>query len=138
MLDIARRVWRSPMRRCLLIGTIVLAAAGFEACTVWAQSPLIKNPSAVAFLCPDHGADDQHEIDIVRVSDGVVMQTLLGGDPPLSPAGEVVIVVNVMPVSFGSYRFVVRAVAGAVKSDSSVPSDIWERAPGRPTSVRPQ
>ena len=104
--------------------------------TGFAQTP-IKNPSAVAFLCPDHATDDQHEIDIVRVSDGVVIQTILGGDPPLV-AGEVVIPVNVMPVAFGQYRFVARAVAGIIKSNNSVPSDVWERAPGPPTGVVPR
>jgi hypothetical protein len=30
---------------------------------------------------------------------------------------------------------VVRAVVGALKSDNSAPSDIWERVPETPTSV---
>jgi hypothetical protein len=95
---------------------------------------VIKNPSALAFLCPDHAGDDQHEIDIVRVSDGVVVQTLLGGDPP-EVGGEVVVPVNVQPVAFGRYTFRARAVAGLIKSDNSVPSAEWERAPGPPSRL---
>ena len=102
----------------------------------YAQTP-VKNPSGVAFLCPDHATDDQHEVDIVREADGVVVATLLGGDPPLV-GSEVVIPVNVQPVAFGQYRFVVRAVAGLIKSNNSLSSEVWERAPGRPTNVRPQ
>lgn len=101
------------------------------------QTP-VRNPSGIAFLCPDHDRDDQHEVDIVRESDGVVVQTLLVGDPEALPGAEVVVSVNVQPIALGSYRFVVRAVAGAVKSDNSVPSDIWERAPGAPSKPEPR
>lgn len=118
------------MRAVCSIVVLVLVLNTF----VYAQ-PLVKNPSAVAFNCPDHASDDQHELDIIRVSDGVVVQTLLGGDPPLNAAGEVEITVNVQPVSFGQYRFVARAVAGALKSNDSLPSAVWERAPGPPSNV---
>ena len=33
------------------------------------------------------------------------------------------------------YRFVARAVAGAIKSDNSAPSAEWERAPGPPSRL---
>lgn len=101
-----------------------------------AQTP-VKNPSALAFQCPDHDRDDQHEIDLVRVSDGAVIQTILGGDPPLDN-GEVVIAVNIQPVAFGQYRFVVRAVAGGFSSPSSLPSAVWERVPGQPSPPEPR
>lgn len=103
----------------------------------WAQTP-IKNPSGVIFACLDHALDDQHEVDIVRQSDGVVVQTLLVGDPPANAVGDVVVSVNVQPVAFGQYVFRVRAVAGTLKSDTSDPSPVWERAPGKPTDVRVQ
>lgn len=100
----------------------------------------IKNPSGLAFTCPDHSLDDNHEIDIVRESDGTVVQTLLVGDPSTDPTtGEVIVTVNVMPVTFGRYRFIVRSVASGVRSDNSTPSDIWERAPqstGKPRIVQ--
>lgn len=100
-----------------------------------AQTP-IKNPSGLTFTCPDHALDDQHEIDIVRQADGVVVQTLLVGDPPADISGDVQVSVNVQPIAFGLYVFKVRAVAGTSKSDTSNPSPVWERAPGKPTNVR--
>lgn len=96
---------------------------------------VVKNPRGLAFLCPDHALDDQHEIDIVRESDGAVIQTLLGGDPPLNAQGEAEFTVNVQPVAFGQYRFVARAVAGLFESESSDPSALWERVPGKPSGL---
>ena len=49
---------------------------------VFAQTPAVKNPSALTFACPDHAQDTGHEIDIVRAADGVIIQTIQGGDPP--------------------------------------------------------
>ena len=95
---------------------------------------VIKNPSGLAFQCPDHALDDAHEIAIVRESDGVTIQTIAAGDPPLVE-GEVVAAINVQPVAFGQYRFRVRAIAGGVASDWSELSDVWERAPGRPSGL---
>jgi len=114
---------------CGLTGLLLLAGS----VSVRAQGPP-KNPRQIAFFCPDHDRDDQHEVDIVRVSDGVVIQTLLVGDPPLTGT-EVVVDVNVAPVAYGQYRFVVRAVAGALRSNDSNPSEVWERTPGRPSSL---
>lgn len=102
------------------------------------QAVPIKNPSGIAFTCPDHDRDDQHELDIVKESDGSLLQTLLLGDPPASATGEVVGSINVQPIAFGQYRFVLRAVAGALKSENSLPSDIWERVPGRPSMPIPR
>lgn len=97
-----------------------------------AQTP-IRNPSAISFTCPDHGSDDQHEADIVAVSDGKVVATLLLGDPAPSITGIVIAPLNVQPVAFGQYRVVLRAVVGAQKSANSEPSDIFERVPGSPS-----
>lgn len=122
------------MKKWLFLTFVVSGIVTFFTLAALSQV-VIKNPSAVAFICPDHLTDDQHEIDIVRVSDGTIVQTLLGGDPALNMDGEVVIPVNVQPVGFGLYRFIARAVAGGVRSDNSAPSPIWERAPGKPTGV---
>src|SRR3989337_1066418 len=92
------------------MGVMVLLSA----VSLSAQGPP-KNPSQIAFFCPDHDRDDQHEIDVVRVSDGVVIATLLGGDPPL-PGTEGV-------------------VAGPLRSANSDPSEVWERVPGRPSGI---
>lgn len=100
-----------------------------------AAQTVVNNPRGLAFTCPDHDGDDQHEIDIVRESDGRVVQTLLSGDPPLNAAGEVEVVINVQPVAFGRYYFIVRAVAGTLRSDNSDPSQVWQRVPGRPSGL---
>lgn len=101
-----------------------------------AAGPMKKNPRQVGFKCPDHAVDDQHEVDIVDASTGVVTQTILIGDPPADPVtGEVVGNVNVQPVKFGTYYFVVRVVAQGLKSDNSLPSEQWQRAPGQATDV---
>lgn len=92
---------------------------------------MVKNPSAVTFTCPDHDQDTAHEIDIVD-SNGVVVQTIIGGDPAPNADGSVTIPINVQPIKFGTYTFIVRATAGGVKSPDSPPSDPWERAPGAP------
>src|SRR5688572_21878486 len=127
---ISERSSRSGWRLGLIGSSVfVLCVIGASA-----QSP-VKNPSLIAFQCPDHDRDDAHEIDIVRASDGAVIQTLAGGDPPLTAQGEVEVAVNVQPVGFGQYRFVVRAVAGGLKSENSLPSAIWERGPGKPTNL---
>jgi hypothetical protein len=96
------------------------------------QVPAVVNPARLSFTCPDHDQDNQHEIDIINVSTGAVESTILGGDPAANAAGEVVIVLNIQPIKFGEKRFVVRAVAGTEKSESSAPSDVWRRSPGTP------
>jgi hypothetical protein len=102
--------------------------------SVWGQT-VVRNPRSVTFTCPDHAQDDNHEIDIVRASDGVVVQTITGGDPPADAEGMVTIALNVQPVAFGTYTVRVRAVAAGIKSDASDSSDVWERAPGKPTGL---
>ena len=118
------------LKLVLVLVVLGLALAG----SAQSQAP-IKNPSGVAFLCVDHALDDSHEVAIVRVSDGVTIQTIAAGDPALTGT-EVVVPINVMPVAFGQYRFRVRALAaGAPASDWSEPSEVWERAIGKPTNV---
>jgi hypothetical protein len=97
-----------------------------------------KNPTEVIFTCADHDRDDQHELDIIRSSDGTVLQTILLGDPPADAAGLITAAINVQPIAFGTYTAVARAVAGGVKSENSDPSNAWERVPGKPGTVRVQ
>jgi len=97
-----------------------------------APPPAKKNPTVLVFACADHDRDDQHEVDIVRDSDGQVIQTLLVGDPPAASNGDVEVNVNVQPVAFGRYHFVARSVAGSLKSNNSTPSEVWERGPVAP------
>lgn len=106
---------------------------------LWALSALAqgvaKNPTAVIFTCPDHATDTGHEVDIVSAS-GTVMQTIAGGDPPADASGDVRITLNVQPIAFGEYFIRIRAIVGAMKSDDSTPSPIWQRVPGRPGGPR--
>ena len=102
-----------------------------------AQTFVFRNPYAVTFVCPDHDLDDQHEVDIIRETDGQLVRTVLIGDPPLT--GSLVIApINIRPEAFGSYRFVVRAVAGTAKSESSEASSVWQRQPSKPLNVEPR
>ncbi len=94
------------------------------------QTAPVKNPTSVTVACPDHAQDTGHEIDIV--SDGVVVQTIQGGDPAASTDGSVTFALNVQPIKFGGYTVVVRATAGTIKSPDSPASDVWERSPGAP------
>ena len=102
-----------------------------------AQVP-IKNPSGLAFTCPDHATDSGHEIAVVRDSDGITVQTFDVGDPALSGA-EVVVKLNIQPIPFGRYRFKARAGGmspeGIIWSDWSDLTEVWERAPGKLTNL---
>lgn len=115
----------------IIVATVVLVIFGSGVAS--AQTPPVKNPSALAFTCPDHATDTGHEVDIINTATGEVIQTLSVGDPPLDANGEVVVAVNVQPVAFGAYRFVARALAGPYKGKDSFPSDAWERVPGGPS-----
>ena len=95
-----------------------------------AQIPPVKNPTGLEFTCPDHATDTGHEVDIIN-SAGTVIQTLSVGDPA-EVAGKVTVKVNVQPITFGTYTFKVRALAGTIKSLDSVASDPWDRVPGQP------
>ncbi len=91
----------------------------------------VRNPTGVMFTCPDHALDDGHEVDIVD-STGVVVQTIQAGDPPADAQGNVSVPINIQPVKFGLYTFVVRAKAGLLMSPNSPPSELWQRSPGAP------
>jgi hypothetical protein len=113
-----------------MIAELVMAVAIHTA-----QAATVKNPRTVEFTCPDHDRDDQHELDIVRTSDGAVIQTLQLGDPAVDGDGLVRASINVQPVSFGEYVVRVRVLAQGVSSDNSADSNVWQRAPGSPGGV---
>jgi hypothetical protein len=95
--------------------------------------PNVKNPTAVSFKCVDHDRDTGHDILIVDNATGTTLQTIAGGDPALDVNGDVTIPLNVQPVAFGTYHIKVRVLAGALSSDLSTPSNVWERVPGAPS-----
>lgn len=93
---------------------------------------MVKNPREVSFdPSPDHDQIQGYELDI-RDADGAVVQTLDLGKGSLV-GGRVVASVNVQPTKFGQYTFAARATAGdEVESDTSDPSEVWQRSPGKP------
>jgi hypothetical protein len=92
----------------------------------------VVNPTFVTVpSCPDHDQDTGHDIDILDTA-GVVTQTIAGGDPGAAANGSVTFAINVQPVKFGAFTFVVRATAAGIKSPNSPASDPWHRAPGAP------
>jgi len=100
------------------------------AVTIQATPPV--NPTVIAFTCPDHAEDSQHEVDVVTEA-GAVLSTILVGDPPVNAAGEVEVTLSIQPIKFGRYTFKVRAVGpGGEKSASSDASEVWVRGPGKP------
>lgn len=97
-----------------------------------AQTVVVRNPTKVMVSsCPDHDLDTGHQVDILD-STGVVVATLDAGDPAAAADGSVTFTISVQPIKFGAYRFVVRAMAGSVRGDDSVASEVWDRAPGAP------
>jgi hypothetical protein len=112
------------------ISTIVALLVSTSA---MAQTAPVKNPTLVVFRCSsDHDLHTGHEMDIVATN-GQVIQTLSLGTATPDAAGDVRLPINVQPIAFGVYTARVRAVAGAAKSFDSDPSNVWERAPGRPS-----
>ena len=112
------------MRYFIIVGLLLCAAPA------WAQN--VKNPTRAIFKCSaDHDMHTGHEIDVINES-GAVLQTLTFGTAAPDANGDVTLAINVQPVSFGAYTAKVRATAGAWKSESSEPSNVWERVPGKP------
>lgn len=133
------KVQRREEFRAIVANVIVwiIVALVLIGAVVFAQTP-IKNPSGLAFTCPDHATDSGHEVAVVRDSDGSIVQTFDIGDPPLVGT-EVVVKLNIQPVAFGRYRFKARASGnspeGIVWSDWSDLTEVWERAPGKLTNL---
>jgi hypothetical protein len=95
---------------------------------------VVKNPTTAEFDCPDHDLDDNHELDIISVvgTNRVVIQTISLGDKPADADGKVRFALNLQPIAFGDYVARARAVAGAIKSDDSADSNLFQRVPGKP------
>lgn len=118
----------------LIIFSVILLIVGLA--TVRSQV-VIKNPTGIEFDSIDHNLATSYEWDIRTEPGNVNVQTLTFSNNPPIPLvnGKVVIKINVQPISFGRYRFVGRTVVNSVKSDDSMSSDVWERAPGAPSSI---
>jgi len=98
---------------------------------VFAQTN-VANPDLLTFNSPDWDKADRHELEIIRTSDNVVVQTLVDNGPYTSQAISVGI--NVMPVAFGEYVFRATACsASPCNGLQSEPSNLWDRVPGKPS-----
>jgi hypothetical protein len=108
----------------------------FVSSNAWAQQPIVKNPDRVQYECLyDHQLHTGHELDIIRVSDNVVIQTLSLGTAPPDANGKITHAINVVPVAPTTYYVRMRSLTGAMRSSDSAPSNTWERVPGEPTRV---
>jgi len=101
-----------------------------------AQVPPVKNPTQLAFTSVDHAASTGYEIDIVTPTAAVLQTLTIAKAATTVLNGEVLVTVNVQPVTFGTYTFVARTLVNTLKSSNSLPSDSWERAPGQPSKPR--
>lgn len=116
------------MKRILTLTALVIALL----IATSAQAQNVKNPTLLTFTSPDWSQVVSHEIEIVRTSDGVVIQTLVDNGPYTSE--DISVSINVMPVAFGEYVIKARACAltpcDGIQSDES---NKWDRAPGKPS-----
>ena len=124
-----RMLMRKLALGAVMVGMILGGSVG-------RSQSVVKNPTGLGFTSPDHSQVETYQVDIVRES-GEFVQTLSFSNSPVIPlvGGEVVLAINVQPIVFGRYQFIARAVGGGVTSDDSLPSAVWERAPGRPTNL---
>jgi len=125
------------MRVCACALVLVLVSAVEVAAQCVQPPPPLRNPSGLCFTSADHANVTAYEIDIVKITDGTVLQTMIVQKSATTMVGtEVRVDVNVQPVAFGTYTFRARAVVATVKSIDSVPSDPWDRAPGQPSKPK--
>lgn len=122
-----------------VLGTM-LACVTFAAPA--AAQTAVKNPSGVEWTCPDHDADTQHELKILRIegANKIIVTTILLGDPVYVDAATKLVRsgLNVQPIAFGDYIATMRVsvpVAGGSPafSEDSVESNTFARVPGAPS-----
>lgn len=120
------------MRRFLRTLVCLLLASAAEAQTV-------QNPTRVRWqVSVDQTSVVRYDVDLIRVSDSVVVQTLNLGKPEPDGTGTAEANINVMPVAFGTYVCVMRACTAAQCSVDSARSNSWDRAPGPPSGLQVQ
>lgn len=94
----------------------------------------VQNPSSISFMCGDHDRDDEHEVAIIDAKTGMVVRTVLLGDPEM--IGSLVIApIDIRSLPFGVYVWTVRVIASGIAAAPSDPSEPWERSPMRATNV---
>lgn len=123
-------------RTWLLAFLLVLAIPSLSAAQTTPQNitAVVFNPSA------DHDTIARYDIEIVKMTDGIVIQTINGGKPAPDANNDIIITLNVQPITFARYVVRVRSVAVVdgqeIRGPQSEPSEVWERAPGAPSKPR--
>lgn len=115
------------MKQFWIVALLLLVAV-----PAFAQVPAVKNPTSVSFTSPDHATLTGYEIDVINTS-GVVVGTILSGKGTQDAAGIVTLTYSIQNLATGTYTMRIRSVAGTAKSDDSLPSDPFVRAPGAPS-----
>jgi hypothetical protein len=112
----------------VLVMTVV---AVFSASPVFAQA--LPNPTGATFTAsPDHAAISSYEIAWFFVGGTDPVSTTDLGKPTPDALNTCTVVINVMPLAFNEYVAKVRAKAGTVASEWSLPSNTFQRVPGKP------
>jgi hypothetical protein len=128
------------MKRPLFIGLLALVL-GLLAAAAFAQS--VPNPRLINFTAsPDHQSITVYEVGwFLSGATSPVGTTDLGKPAPdtvptcSSPVPCVEASINVMPLPFAEYTAKVRARAGTLYSEWSLPSNPFVRVPGSPGGV---
>ena len=112
---------------------MIIAAAMLQATSV------PKNPTLVEFVCPDHGIDDNHEVEIR--AKGAASGTIVKLGDPVARVSDGKVEINVGPLVqalvLGEYEVRVRALkSGSPSSDWSPELVPFERALAQPNSTR--
>lgn len=128
------------MRRVMIVLGIMLlpeAVSAQSICLPLDATPAI-NPRTVRWTqSADHATVTSYHLDIIEATSGAVIATLdlgIGVEDPAAP-GDREETINVQPIAFGEYCVVMRAVAGALESEDSAPSNTFVRRPGAPDMV---
>jgi hypothetical protein len=117
------------MKQVVLIFVILLTFA------VAVSAQTIRNPSVCTFTASvDHAQITSYTIGYFLPGATDPVQTADLGKPTPDATSTITSTLNVMPLTFGAaYIAKVKAVAGAVASDWSTPSNPFDRVPGPPS-----
>lgn len=122
--------WAGIVARVAIAVGVVLLHGGI----VTQAQGTVQNPSSISFMCGDHDRDDEHEVSIIDAKTGMVVRTVLLGDPEM--IGSLVIApIDIRSLPFGVYVWTVRVIASGISAAPSDPSEPWERSPMRATNV---
>lgn len=101
--------------------TVSIVGISLWLCVVSAQAQTVppKNPSEIAFSCPDHAVDTDHEVGFFLAGAAQPVQMQRVGDPLVESDGLVHATINSRPtgLTLGLYEMKVRIYQGTLVSD---------------------